>query len=155
MAPPRKPRLSDLDKEDRVTAEQALDSAIMLNNIVPGELTKQDGVPVPSEEDLATPGAAQSWSEQELLKATPRAIQEVIHQMRTAGDKKLRFEAAKYILEKGGVQSKANQSNSPIIILTPKVVQNLPWLREAKREGKIVDGQLVTGVLEDVTKDSP
>lgn len=154
MPPPKKPSIRDLDKEDRVSLEQALGSAIMLNNIIPGELTKQDGVPVPSSEDLATAGAAQSWAEQELLKATPRAVQEVIHQMRTSGDKKLRLDAAKYILERGGVQAKNNQSNSPVIILTPQVIQNLPWLRNAEKEGKIVDGQLVEGTI-DAKKDRP
>lgn len=155
MSAPRKPRLSDLDKEDRIPLAEALDSAIMLNDIIPGELTKRDGVPVPSKEDLATPGAAQTWAEQELLKATPRAVQEVIHQMRTSGDKKMRLDAAKYILERGGIQAKNNQSNSPVIILTPQVIQNLPWLRQADREGKIVDGQLVEGTIPNVKKDGP
>ena len=158
MAIGKKPSLLDIDKEDRVTMRDAIvDSGPHALDLRPGaDFTAADGVPIPKKDDLASPGLSQHWAEQELVKATPRAVQELIAQLRK-GDKKERFAAAVQILDRTGVQVKENRGNqAPVIVLTQKVIQNIPWARKlAKEAGKLASDTTVEGKVVNDQKDRP
>lgn len=134
--------MRDIADEDKVSLRHALDGIDMpaiadeaRELVKASEFTKADGVPVPRPGDIDTPEKAQYWAEQEIIKATPRAVQEVIHQMRSGGDKKARLTAALQILDRAGVQAKANSTVvAPVFVLTADTVKNLPWLQAAKEK---------------------
>lgn len=108
-----------------------------------GEFTAVDGVPIPHKSDLETPESASEWAEKEIIKAQPRAVQEVIHQLKRGGTAKERMAAAVKLLESAAElkEQKAKGTHQPpVIILTPQVVQNLPW---AKQQAKLIEGELV------------
>jgi hypothetical protein len=170
MAPPRKTYLRDLDAEEKVSLHNALegtephrefrndskDSRGETVVIAPSsEFSAIDGVPVPKREEVDTPEGAVWWSEQEILKATPRAVQEVIHQLKK-GNSKERMVAALQLLERAGVQKKEqNHSVSPIFVLTPEAVKTLPWVKQVKQltqQGNMVDAAF-TEVVADAKKD--
>lgn len=115
-----------------------------------GDFVPSDGVPIPRLADLETPEAATDWATNEILKATPRAVQEVIHQMRK-GEPKARLMAALQILDRAGVKEKQNNITvAPVIVLTKDTAQNLPWVKQTgnlasikPKDSQIVDGEIV------------
>lgn len=144
---PKRKQVQDINDEPK---NSVLGESVVNSEPEPLDLTSPkagqdfgpgDLVPIPKREDLETPAAAQQWAENELAKATPRAAQELIAQLRK-GDKKERLAAAKEILDRAGVQAKErNTINAPVIVLTAKVVQNLPWAK--KQLSKVIEGELV------------
>jgi hypothetical protein len=162
MPPPKKPQLKDLDREDRISMSEALGDTVPSDSRIDtrrsGELSAIDGVPIPPS-TITTPDESTAWAEQEILKATPRAVQEVIHAMKRNPDQKIRLQAALQVLDRAGVQKREDrQQNAPVIILTPQVVQNLPWAKEAKSKGLIKDGAVVDGAFTEIAnakKDRP
>lgn len=149
---PQKKRLSDnLDDVSDFNIEDEL----MSKGSVPA-LTHEGGdhladlpsIPQPSKDDLATPEAAQDWAQREIVRATPRAVQETVYQMRY-GSKKERFEAAQKILDRGGFKGDAQKITNiaPVIVLTSEALANIPWAKKA-----IVDGSITKPkVIEDAT----
>ena len=145
-----KPRISDLDKVDRASVDEALD---FTGGVRSGDYTANDGVPVPKMEQIETPELSAQWAEMELLKATPRAVQEVIFQLKR-GTMKERAFAALQVLDRAGVQARqAPQATAPIIVLTKEATLNIPWVKQAKELGQIVDWQFVEGTLTKVLKE--
>ncbi len=101
-------------------------------------LAGRKGIPVPTHEDLATPEAAQSWAEREVIRATPRAVQEMINQLRY-GNMKERAWASAQILDRGGLKTDNKVTNiAPVIVLTSEALQNIPWAKKAVVEGSVV-----------------
>lgn len=132
MAIPPRPTLRDLNDDERVSLEDALGTSVGLPAKQGSDFTVADGVPIPKAHDLETPESAADWAQREIVRATPRAAQELIHQLRK-GDSKSRYNAAMEILNRAGVQAKQGGGTSaPVIILTPKVIQQLPWLKREK-----------------------
>lgn len=164
---PPKTYLRDIDTEDR---EDFRSAAAGTDEFAKGEIaanreelaivkareyTKLDGVPVPKPSDLETPEAAQFWAEQEIIKATPRAVQEVINQLKTGSTKKERMVAAIQILDRAGVQQKERAAMvSPVFVLTPESVQHLPWVKAIKEQGGIQDGKVVPGTVTKVVQNT-
>ncbi len=176
MPPPKKVRLSDIDKEDRVLARDAVgDSGPNdprptpgMDGLVPytgkkggtSALAPYPDVPVPTLKDTETAEAATDWAEQEILKATPRAVQEVLHQMKSSPEAKQRLTAALQILDRAGVKEKEKGPTvmAPVFVLTADAIASIPWAKKANAQGKIVDGQLVGGSKELINaskKDGP
>jgi hypothetical protein len=102
-------------------------------------------IPQPTKDDLATPEAAQDWTQRELWKATPRAVQETIAQLRY-GTKRERMEAANKILDRAGHKGESTKVTNiaPVIVLTSDALSNIPWARKAVVEGKVVQKELPT-----------
>lgn len=141
MAIPPRPTLRDLDAEEKVSLADALGDTEKRLTVQGQDFTAADMVPIPKREDLETPESAADWAQKELVRATPRAVQELVHQLRK-GDSKARAAAALQILERAGVQAKQERvSQAPVIVLTPKVIQMLPWLKS--ETAKVVDGEVV------------
>src|SRR5258708_4753879 len=83
-------------------------------------------LPQPASSDLATSETAQRWAENEIVKATPRAVQEMINQLRR-GSSKERMEASKQILDRAGlVGAERGHRQSPVVVIQQTVVQSLP-----------------------------
>jgi hypothetical protein len=91
MAPPKKPTMRDIAKEDRVSPAEALgellvtakESMLSAARDIPGELTELDGVPVPARKDIETADAATAWAQEQILKATPRSVEARRHRKGT------------------------------------------------------------------------
>lgn len=138
-------KVVDLDKAPQVKESK-------LSKTHHSEYTTSDGVPVPLPEEVDTAEKAQQWAEAQIIKATPRAVQEMIYQLRR-GDVKNRGLMAMQILDRAAEQSKRGTHQGPVIILTPAVVAEVPWLKKAEAKGQIVEGELVKGAIVDATKD--
>ncbi len=112
-----------------------------------GDFLSTDGVPTPTLEEIDTPDKATMWAEEQIRKATPRAIQEVIHQLRN-GNMKERAVMAMQILDRAGVKAKEGPTMiAPVIVLTSDAVKDLPWAKKAAQLAKskedVVEGELV------------
>jgi hypothetical protein len=151
MAPPKKPTMRDIAKEDRVSPAEALgellvtakESMLSAARDIPGELTELDGVPVPARKDIETADAATAWAQEQILKATPRAVQEVIYQLKRGGTAKERAAMALQILDRAGVKEKDGPKTiAPVFILSPEAVKDLPWVKKAQELGKVVQNQI-------------
>lgn len=99
-------------------------------------------IPQPTTDDLATPEAAEQWAEREFIRATPRAVQEVIHQLRY-GDVKQRQAAAFKILDRGNFKEGNKVTNiAPVIVLTADALATIPWAKKAVVDGTVISKQL-------------
>lgn len=125
-----RPRMKDIDSQVDFQDAATVDEATA---IVKGGFA--EGTPVPLPTDLETPQAAELWAQTELVKAKPRAVQEIIHQLRS-GTKEERFKAAKEVLDRTPAQQR---NSAPVIIINNNVVKQIPWAKKAK----VVDSSVV------------
>lgn len=147
--PPKKTNLRDLDADEKTSIADAIGDTVASGEriVVAKDFTAADGVPIPKESDLLDPESAQIWVEKEMVKATPRAFQELYHQMKKSPKAEMRLKAAMDILDRAGVQAKqAQQTFAPIFILSKDATVNLPWVKEQKslpKEAKVIDSEPV------------
>lgn len=139
--------ISDVELERLLTS--TADAAPQIASDGHDHLLPFNDIPQPAKTDLDTPEAAQSWAERELIKATPRATQEMINQLRR-GNAKERMEAAKQVLDRAGlVGAQKVQRQAPVVVINANVLGNLPWVKkQGSIEAKVVEA------LPDLTKQS-
>lgn len=142
--------VSDSELESMLLSKANEKTSEQLHHEGMDHLVQYSDLPVPSKEDTATPEAAQDWAEREIIRATPRAAQEMINQLRR-GSAKERMEASKQILDRAGLQGSARiTNNSTVVVLTADTLANIPWAK--KFEDKRKAEQLVEGEVVQVSK---
>lgn len=148
MPPPKKPTLKDIDSDEKVSLSDAANgtSSAIVPVLSGLDFVKSDGVPIPTAKDLETPEASIAWADNELAKATPRAVQELVHQLRV-GDKKERREVAMKLVDRAERKAAAPQGMAPVYVMAQNVTMNLPWVKKTETkdsaEPKVIEGTIV------------
>lgn len=139
---------SDFSIEEMLTSEAREQTGTISADGAIDHIGLYPNIPQTTRDDVASPEAAQDWAQRELVRATPRAVQEVIHQLRY-GSKKERAEAAKQILDRGGFKGDNNKVTNiaPVIVLTSDALSNIPWAKKAVVDGTVVVPQVASGTV--------